>query len=127
MRIGVTVRFQNSYFSGSVPQVACALAKTLSIAGHDVTLLYPSGEQSWFIDAKSCQQTTAAWSSDQQYDTIFEVVWSLKPEDRANKQVIGFVHHPPIFQDMESSVYSWNPAQRNFKNLSAMWTYDFYS
>ena len=129
MRIGVTVRFHNSYFSGSVPQVACALAKALTLSGHDVTLLYPSGEPSWFIDAKASQHKSAPWSNDQRYDTIVEVVWSLSPEDRAKcaKQVIGFVHHPPIFHDMESSVYSWNPAKRSFKNVSILWTYDFYS
>ena len=129
MRIGVTVRFHNSYFSGSVPQVACALAKTLTLGGHDVTLLYPSGEPSWFIDVQSSQQKSAPWSNDQRYDTIVEVVWSLSAEDRTTcaKQVIGFVHHPPVFHDMESSVYSWNPTQRSFKNLSALWTYDFYS
>ena len=128
MKIGITVRFQNSYFSGSIPQVACALGRTLTLAGHDVTLLHPSGEPAWFIDAKPSSLKISAWSKDNQYDTIIEVVWSLSPEERAQmKQVIGFVHHPPVFHDMESSVYSWNPTVRNFKNLSALWTYDFYS
>jgi len=50
MKIGVTVRFLNSYFSGGIPQVACSLAKALHTSGHDVTLLYPAGEQDWFMD-----------------------------------------------------------------------------
>ena len=129
MKIGITVRFQNSYFSGSIPQVACALGRTFFLAGHDVTLLYPSGESAWFIDMPPSPLKTIAWSKDQRYDTLIEVVWSLSAEERvaAAKQVIGIVHHPPIFHDMESSVYAWNPTQRNFKNLSALWTYDIYS
>ena len=129
MKIGITVRFQNSYFSGSIPQVACALGRTFFLAGHDVTLLYPSGESAWFIDVPPSPLKTIAWSKEQRYDTLIEVVWSLSAEERvaAAKQVIGFVHHPPIFHDMESSVYSWNPTQRSFKNLSALWTYDFYT
>ena len=133
MKVGVTVRFQNSYFSGSIPQVSIAIAKALQIAGHDVTLFYPKGEASWFIDLEGYDAAPRkAWppeSSDPKLDTLIEVVWALPPHERltAAKHVIGFIHHPPLFHDMESCVYSWNPTQRSFENLSALWTYDHYS
>ena len=129
MKIGVTVRFQNSYFSGSLPQVACAIARTLAQAGHDVTLLYPKEESNWFIDIAGHGQNLPPrkpWPIADHYDKIIEVVWQLTPEERKNSadQVIYFVHYPAVFYDMESTVYPWNPLKRSFTNLSAIWTYD---
>lgn len=132
MRLGVTTRFQNSYFSGSIPQVACALSRALAYAGHDVTMLYPPGESDWFVDLQEhavlCPRRKA-WSCDQSYDILIEVAWSLSETDRTNvaPRVILFSHYPPIFYDMESSVYQWNPLIRNFKHITELWTYDFYS
>ena len=135
MRIGVTIKFQNSYFSGSTPQVACALARTFVAGGHDVTLLYPQGESNWFVDmvryGKELPPRVAFSSATTtDYDVIVEVMWQLTPSDRVNaaKRVIGLYHYPPMFHDIESCLYSnWNPARRDFKNLSAIWTYSFYS
>jgi hypothetical protein len=135
MKVGVTVRFQNSYFSGSIPQVACALARAAAAAGHDAHLLYPAGEADWFIDVKEFAAHVprrvpfAGASAAEKYDTIVEVVWALTPEQRASAadRVIHFAHYPPIFNDTESSVYTWNPSVRNFTNIAAIWTYDFFS
>lgn len=129
MRVGITIRFQNSYFSGSVPQVACALARALS-SEHTVTLLYPAGEADWFIDLheyKSALPPIKVWAADQTYDAVIEVVWALRPSDRVQQpRVISLNHTPPIFHDMESCVYQWNATQRDFTNLTEIWTYDFY-
>jgi len=132
MKVGVTVRFQNSYFSGSIPQVACALARSLAGSGHSVTLLYPKSETDWFIDVpamKSLLPPRKVWDNNEHYDMILEVVWFMSPEDRARyaKKSVLFSHHPAIFHDMESSVYPWNPTQRNFKNLFAIMTYNHYT
>jgi len=137
MRIGVTIKFQNSYFSGSTPQVACALARSFAMGGHEVALLYPQGETNWFVDMARygkelppCVAFSSEAVSAQPYDVIVEVMWQLVPSDRvrAAKRVIGLYHYPPLFHDIESSLYSnWNPARRNFKNLSTIWTYSFYS
>ena len=134
MKIGVTVRFLNSYFSGGIPQVACSLAKALHTSGHDVTLLYPAGEQDWFMDVLGLKENLpprVPWEpeSPNRYDVVFEVVWSFPDELRpkvADHRIL-WVHQPPIFHDIESSVYQWNLTQRSFKNLTAITTYDFYS
>ena len=134
MKIGVTIRFQNSYFSGSIPQVACALSRALVFAGNDVTLLYPKGDPDWFIDVKSYASKLPPrkeWSSalEGAFDRIIEVVWSFSPEDRqrAAKEVFYLLHYPPMFYDIESSVYMWNPSVRKFGGLRGLWTYDHYS
>jgi len=134
MKVGITVRFLNSYFSGGIPQVACSLAKALQTANHDVTLLYPKGEQDWFMDVKGLTETLPprkSWdpTSTDRYDAVFEVVWSFPEADRPKvaKHVILWAHQPPIFHDIESSVYQWNATQRSFKNLTAIATYDFYT
>ena len=134
MKVGITVRFLNSYFSGGIPQVACSLAKALQNAGHDVTLLYPAEEQDWFVDVlgyKSQLPPRKPWNpkSTDRYDVVFEVVWSFPTDDRPKVAThrILWVHQPPIFHDIESSVYNWNPTQRSFTNITAIATYDFYS
>ena len=131
MRVGITVRFQNSYFSGSLPQVACALARTVAAAGHDVTLLYPKGESDWFIeleDYKARLPPCRQWTGAESYDAVIEVAWAFKPEERRSvaPRRIGLVHYPPVFHDMESSVYHWNSSTRDFSDLTELWTYDFY-
>jgi GR25 family glycosyltransferase involved in LPS biosynthesis len=138
MKVAITSRFLNSYFSGGSPQVACALARTFQLAGHDVTILYPSPdgtdgkEPDWFMDVNSYAAVLPPrkqWSPGMQFDVLIEVVWSLPDNERltAAKQRILFVHQPPIFHDIESSVYPWNRAIRSFKNLTGVMTYDLYS
>ena len=131
MRIGITVRFQNSYFSGSLPQVACALSRALAAAGHEVSLLYPKDDPAWFIELEEYAAKLPPrkmWTTDQTYDAVIEVVWPFKAEERAKvaPRRISLVHYPPVFYDMESSVYTWNNAVRDFTNLTELWTYDFY-
>lgn len=135
-RIGITGRFQNSYFSGSVPQVAVSLARAFQIAGHDVTLLRPESDPDWFVDVvehKSNVPPRAVLPKDSphqepMFDVLIEVGWSLGPEDRLKyaKQVFYFLHYPPVFNDIESSVYTWNNTVRDFKHVTALMTYDFY-
>ncbi len=129
MNVALTGRFINSYFSGSYPQIVCFLARTLAAAGHTVTIIHPPGEQSWFFDVKeyACKvPPRKAWMPDQHYDILIEVVWALKPEDRPNAadRVIQFFHYPPLFHDMESSVYMFNGNTRSFKGISGIWTFD---
>jgi GR25 family glycosyltransferase involved in LPS biosynthesis len=133
-RIAITGRFQNSYFSGCIPQVAVALARAFQHAGHEVTLLRPENDPDWFVDVLEHKSnvppraTLQPQPSEPLYDILIEVGWSLKPDDRLKyaKQVFYFLHYPPVFHDMESSVYAWNNTVRDFKHVSALITYDFY-
>ena len=135
LRIGITCRFQNSYFSGALPQVALLLGKVLKELGHDVTLLHPKEDMSWFIDIKSEEATAPrreAWTPDRlgeaKYDLLVETTWFLPVEIRpqvAHRRVL-FAHYPPLFHDMESSVYPFNPLTRDFRNLTEIWTWDVY-
>jgi hypothetical protein len=115
-----------------VQQVACALSRTLATAGHDVTLLRPKEDPAWFIDVKQYAEKLPprmTWDSSLRFDLIVEVCWSLTPAERtvAAPKVVWMTHYPPVFHDMESSVYMWNPMARSYENLAAIWMYDFYS
>jgi GR25 family glycosyltransferase involved in LPS biosynthesis len=136
-RIAITGRFQNSFFSGSIPQVAVSLARAFQHAGHVVTLLRPDGDPDWFIDARAHAtavppRTTLAShnaATAPVFDVLIEVGWSLTPDDRRKyaKHVFYFMHYPPVFYDIESSVYAWNTNARNLTNVGAVMTYDMYS
>ena len=134
MKVAITTRFLNSYFSGGSPQVACALARTLQLGGHHVTLVYPQGEQDWFMDVNSVKAflpQRVCWTNakNTKYDVLIEVVWQLTDAEKLNAAThrVLFVHQPPVFHDIESSVYMWNNTTRSFKNLTAIMTYDFYT
>lgn len=136
MRIGITARFQNSYFSGALPQVAVLLGKVLKQLGHDVTLLYPKGDLSWFIDVKAEEAAAPPrkeWSepaaNEKPYDLFIETTWFLPAATRPNvaHRCVLFAHYPPLFHDLESSVYPFNPIERDFANLSEIWTWSLYS
>jgi hypothetical protein len=132
MRIGITCRFQNSYFSGALPQIALTLGTVLKELGHDVTLLYPKGDLSWFIDVKSAEAAAPPreeWANQSGYDLFVETTWFLPAEERPKvaKRSVLFAHYPPLFHDMESSVYPFNPITRDFKNLTEIWTWNLYS
>lgn len=131
MRIGITARFQNSYFSGCSPQNAVILGKVLQKMGHEVTLLKPAEDPDWFIDVKeegSKAPKRLTWDVSQFYDLIVEVTWNLKADQRpkAATRVAMFQHYSPIFYDMESSVYVFNPTVRDFTNLTEIWTWNHF-
>jgi hypothetical protein len=104
------------------------MGKAIQAAGHDVTYLHPPDDPAWFIDVLTVKPTNIkAFSAEQRYDLIVEVVWSLKPEERAaQSRVILLAPYSATFYDMESSVYQWNPTVRNFTNLHAIWTFDHF-
>ena len=134
MRIAITGRFENSYFSGATTQVAIGLARALVTAGHSVELLAPPKEALWFIDCKEHEASVPTRKNynlseiANPYDLLIEVVWNIGAQDRPKvaKKTILFAHYPPLFHDMESSVYQFNPAKRDFTNVHGMWTWDHY-
>jgi GR25 family glycosyltransferase involved in LPS biosynthesis len=131
MRIAITSRFQNSYFSGSTPQNSILLGKLLKSMGHEVVLLKPVEDPDWFIDiaeeAKNCPpRVTWDKSSTQTYDLVVEATWNLPTDVRPKiaKRIALFQHYSPLFYDMESSVYHFNPLHRDFTNLTEIWTWN---
>ena len=87
MRIGVTCRFQNSYFSGATPQLACSLAKAMADMGHNVCLLYPEGDSDWFIDVKELATSMPPrkqWKGGEPLDLLVEFVWNFPEIGRAH-------------------------------------------
>lgn len=134
MRIAITGRFENSYFSGAITQVAIALSRALTTGGHTVELLAPPKEVLWFIDCKEHAASVPIRKNynlsdiTTPYDVLVEVVWNVSAQDRPKvaKKTILFAHYPPLFHDLESSVYQFNPAKREFTNLHGIWTWDHY-
>lgn len=136
MRIAVTCRFQNSYFSGGLPQVAVLFGKALVAAGHEVTLLYPKGDRDWFIDVEALKAAAPPRQEvgedmlgmQDRWDMVLEVAWSFPAEvrPRVADRIALFQHHPPMFHDMESSVYPFNNAKRDFVGVHAIWTWDHF-
>lgn len=134
MRIAITCRFQNSYFSGALPQVAVILGRAFKTLGHDVVLVYPKGDSTWFVDFAGMaaeHPPTQEWREDlvtQPWDLVVEATWSFPAAIRPQiaKRYALFHHYPPIFHDMESTVYPFNPMHRDFTNATECWTWDLY-
>jgi len=132
MRIGITAFFRGSAFSGSLPQVAVYLSKALTDMGHIVEFVIPQDSDDWFIDcleAATCKrvkiETGAALVT---YNLLIEVVWHLPPSFRtkiADKTVM-FFHYPPVFYDIESSVYPMASLNRDFTSVNAIWTWSHF-
>jgi len=133
MRVAITGRFENSYFSGAITQVAVALSRAFITAGHTVELLAPSGEKLWFIDCKDHEANVPIRKHfaipETPYDLLVEVVWPVPAQDRPKvaNRIIYFAHYPPLFHDMESSVYQCNSNKREFANIHGIWTWDHYT
>lgn len=132
MKIAITSKFQNSYFSGSLPQVCLFLGSALKNLNHEVHLLTENDSESkWFIDCLEHKKNVPDVvsynaSKTDQYDLLIEVIWSFSPEMRTKvaKQTVLFLHFPPLFHDLESSIYNFNGSKRNFNNINAVWTWD---
>lgn len=131
MHIGITTIFNGSAFGGPLPQVAFYMAKAFKKAGHDVEFIVPADSDEWFIDCLSLKDEFKALklipgTRIERFDLIVEVVWYLPPDVRrelSNKTVM-FYHYPPVFYDIENSVYPVSALIRSFSNVDAVWTWD---
>jgi GR25 family glycosyltransferase involved in LPS biosynthesis len=129
MRIGITAFFRGSAFSGSLPQVAVYLSRALTEMGHIVEFVIPQDSDDWFIDCQEaaiCKrvkiETGAALVT---YNLLIEVVWHLPPSFRAKvaDKAVMFFHYPPVYYDIESSVYPMSSLNRDFTEIDAIWTW----
>jgi len=130
MRIGITTIFRGSAFSGAEPQVALYIARALLGLGHTVEFILPADSLDWFIDCKSLAASIPFIKLENgvkihTYNLILEIGWFLPPTIRRQLGLrsVMFYHRPPVFYDIESSVYPLNLAPRNFENIDAIWTW----
>jgi GR25 family glycosyltransferase involved in LPS biosynthesis len=134
MRIGLTTFFKGSAFGGALPQVALYMAKGLKAAGHEVELIIPADSADWFTDCRAlqagyCVKRMVDGVQLQTYNLIIEVVWFLPVGMRSQlaQKTVMFYHYPPVFYDIESSVYPVATQTRNFEGLAAIWTWSHFA
>lgn len=127
MNIGVTAVFKGSAFNGSLPQVAVFMARALQSCGHKVEYLVQNDSDLWFTDCSGVKNMETVKVDDkvEKYDLIIEVCWYLAVDIRKQKSLktVMFYHDPPVFDDMENSIYNTEAKSRFFTNLDALWTW----
>ena len=74
MKIGISVLFQHSFFSGGANTVAFSLANALKKLGHIPILINTNNQQEWFEDCKELQsqfevRNLADWDA-KQYEKV---------------------------------------------------------
>ena len=132
MRIGITSFFKGSAFSGSLPQVAVYLSKTLLLLGHEVEFIIPHNSDNWFddcLEAAVCKSVKIeAGVTLQKYNLLIEIVWFLPHELRPQfaEKVVMFYHYPSVFYDIEGSVYPMTSLQKDFVNIDCIWTWSHF-
>jgi len=137
MLIGLTVLGTDSIFAKGCNRTAVAFAMWCSKYGHTATLISPSNCKNPFGELEStfkekniqCSFLEDVISSKEVFDIIFEISWFIPEALRlkiSKKHIIWF-HQPPLFNDMESSVYFFNNFIRSVKNVSEVWIPECYS
>jgi GR25 family glycosyltransferase involved in LPS biosynthesis len=137
MLIGLTVLGTDSVFAKGCNRTAIAFAFWCSKNGHSVTIISPNSIKNPFNELEAtfkeknikCNSLEEVISSKQVYDYMFEIAWYIPEGVRlkiSNKHIIWF-HQPPLFNDMESSVFFFNNFIRSMKNVSEVWIPDCYS
>jgi hypothetical protein len=133
MRVGLTTIFNGSSFGSGLTQTAFFLAKAFKEAGHTVEFILPADSDDWFTDCKNLGGTIpvvkmAPGSNITKFDLVVEVVWYLPADIRRQlaSKIAMFYHYPPIFYDIENSVYPISTLVRSFENIDCVWTWDHY-
>ena len=137
MLIGLTVLGTDSIFAKGCNRTAVAFAFWCSKNGHTATLISPSDCRNPFTELEStfkekniqCSFLEDVISSKKVFDIVFEISWFVPEALRlkiSKKHIIWF-HQPPLFNDMESSVYFFNNFIRSVKNVSEVWIPECYS
>ena len=137
MLIGLTVLGTDSIFAKGCNRTAVAFAFWCSKNGYTATLISPSDCKNPFTELDAtfkeknikCSFLEDVISSKQVFDIIFEISWFI-PEAlrlKISKKHIIWCHQPPLFNDMESSVYFFNNFIRSVKHVSEVWIPDCYS
>lgn len=134
-RIGITVRFQFSYFSAGSPGTALAMAETLRVKGNDVKFINVGGEtekgKKWWDDLLSMEKE---WSSIHEsdllpdmFDIIIEVGNNFLSNGSKKKALLKNVWMPrkaALFNDIESCLFPQDIINRNLNHVSEVWLID---
>jgi len=135
MKIGITVNFQFSFFSAGNPQTALALGEIYRVQGHDVVFVH-TGEagKTWWDDIQSMKSAwtsvdaaNAANAQGQKFDCVIEVGSLLLTEKQRGdlaKKSVWLCRKPPIFNDIESSLFPFTLSGRNLAGVSEVWVYE---
>lgn len=129
MRIGITITIQSSTFSGGVNTTAMHLATLLKEAGHDIWLVNNT-KQSWFDDNKQlAKQFNVVPISDiletrcATFDVFIECAWLISGDLRIHvaRSNIVVIRKPPIFSDLEASVYAIRLGNNRADRVDSIW------
>jgi GR25 family glycosyltransferase involved in LPS biosynthesis len=137
MLIGFNILDTDSIFAKGSNRTALAFAFWCCENGHTVKLLSPAGNPNQFIEIVDLlrQKNIEHCSIDtfiqrkQQFDILFEISFYTPESIRLQiaKRCIMWFHQPPVFNDMESSVYFYSNFIRKMTNISEVWIPDSYS
>lgn len=137
MFLGITVLGTDSVFAKGVNRTAIALAMCFQQMGHSVTLIHSNKLQTAFAELRDILNDKNInnisieefISNKKRYDLTIEVAWYV-PEDMrktiSRKSVMWF-HTPPLFNDMEGSIYTSQTLLRKMTHIDEVWMPDVFS
>jgi GR25 family glycosyltransferase involved in LPS biosynthesis len=137
MLIGFNILDTDSIFAKGSNRTALAFAFWCCENGHTVRFISPVGNPNQFIEITEllrqknivCSSIDSFVQTKQQFDILFEISF-YTPENlrlQIAKRCIIWFHNPPVFSDMESSVYFFSNFIRKMTNISEVWIPDSYS
>jgi GR25 family glycosyltransferase involved in LPS biosynthesis len=132
MKVGITVNFQFSFFSGGGSSTAISVAEMCRKLGHDVWLVNHNGTQEWWEDQQTLRKEYSQILHFKNFeqssvtaplDLLIEVHEVVNPDlrKRIAKQAVWNVRKPILLHDIENSIYPITITKRNLEGLSAIW------
>ena len=128
MRIGVTVHFQFSIFSGGGASTVISIAETLKRMGHDVTLINCSGSAGWWDDLQTLKGIFATANIDDIKEPVFDLVLevaqtlgSAEIRKRIARHCVWLVRKPILLADIENTIFPVSMTRRDLEGISAVW------
>lgn len=137
MKVGITVNFQFSFFSGGGGCVSLAISELCKHLGHEVVLVNTNGRQEWWDDIKSVRNDyptifhvedwkTKKEEEEKPLDLLLEVSSTLSTQIRQklSNTSIWVVRKPILLHDIENSIFPLLHTKRELDGLTAIWALD---
>ena len=136
MKVGITVNFQFSFFSGGGSSTTIATAELCKKLGYDIYLVNTNGTQDWWDDCKTLKteypniihlDTLKEGNGDAPLDLLLEVstlITTAELRKKVAKQCVWIVRKPVLLNDVENSIYPLTSLKRNLEGLTAIWALD---